>query len=511
MFSKVLIANRGEIAVRVIRTCRKLGIKTVSVYSEADRNALHARIADESCLIGGPLPSESYLNIGAILNAAKRSGAKAIHPGYGFLSQSPDFARACKDADIVFIGPAPEVMERVGDKLSARKLAREAGLPLIEGTDGPVDEANALDAARRLGFPLMVKAAAGGGGIGIHTATTPQELQQVLAAERRLAESAFGSSTLYLEQYVGRASHVEVQVLGDHHGNLIHLFERDCSVQRRNQKVIEETPCVKLTMEQRERILGYGLAFARHIGYTNAGTVEFLLSRDGRIYFLEMNTRIQVEHGITELVTGLDIVELQLRVAAGERLPLRQEDIHSRGHAIEARIYPEDPETYAPTVGVVAELDEPHAEHVRVDSALFPGHRITPYYEPVLAKAMAWGETRDEALERLYGWLRAYKLSGIVTNIPLVRRILTHPAFMAGDYDTGLLRQLAVQPPEASPGRAAQAEPDEGELVATIAAALVLGGAGKAAPSRHPGYSAWKHRGLYEQMDTQPRGGRKWR
>ena len=359
MFAKVLIANRSEIACRIIRACEKLGIATVAVYSEADRDALHVRMADEAYLLGPSSPRESYLNTSKILSIARTSGAEAIHPGYGFLSENPTFVRACQEAEIAFVGPYPYVMENMGDKVRARNLAGKAGLPILPGTDTAVDDSRASAAAWELGFPLMVKATQGGGGIGIHIINSPDELTAVIRQERALANSAFGSPYLYFERYMQDASHIEVQVLGDQHGNLVHLFERDCSIQRRNQKIVEETPSVKLTQEQRGRLWDYALRLARSIGYTNAGTVEFLVSPEGEMYFLEMNTRLQVEHGVTEMITGLDIVELQLRVAAGEPLPVTQDQVHARGHAIEARIYPEDPHTFLPSAGVIRDFHQP--------------------------------------------------------------------------------------------------------------------------------------------------------
>ncbi|MBI4337052.1 MAG: acetyl-CoA carboxylase biotin carboxylase subunit [Chloroflexi bacterium] len=446
MFRKILIANRGEIACRVIRTCRKMGIATVAVYSDVDAPKLHVRMADEAVRIGSPPASESYLNIPRIIEAAQRSGAEAVHPGYGFLSQNPHFARACQEAGLAFIGPRPEVMERMGDKVMARHLAREAGLPVVPGTDNAVTDRQALAAARELGFPVMLKAAAGGGGIGIRVATSLDELRQVLKRARTLARGAFGSGELYVEKYVPNAAHVEVQVLGDQHGRLVHLFERDCSVQRRNQKIIEETPCVKITPQQRDALCSAALALAHHIEYTNAGTVEFLLDPEGRFYFLEMNTRLQVEHGVTEMVMGLDMVELQVRIAAGEPLPFTQADVACRGHAIEARVYPEDPDTFLPMSGVVRRVEEPSGPGVRVDSSLYPGLEVTTHYDPLLAKVIVWGETRGEAIQRLTGAVRSLVVEGVKTNTPTLRAVLGDPTFILGNYTTQLLSQVAARP-----------------------------------------------------------------
>ena len=363
MFRKVLIANRGEIACRIIRTCNKMGIKTVAVYSDVDQDTLHVKMADEAHLLGGGPPKESYLNMDRVLEVARISGSDAVHPGYGFLSQNPTFASRCQESGVKFVGPTPHVMEKMGDKLKAKKLARKAGLPVLPGTSSPVDDAHATAAAWELGLPLMVKAAAGGGGIGIHIIESLSDLESVIQQERALASSAFGSPQLYFERYMQGASHIEVQVLGDEHGNLVHIFERDCSIQRRNQKILEETPATKLSPQQRRRLWDYSLKLARYIGYTNAGTIEYLVSPEGQVYFLEMNTRLQVEHGITEMVSGLDLVELQLRVAAGETLPFAQDDIQCHGHAMEARIYTEDPETFLPAAGIVSGFHEPSGKH----------------------------------------------------------------------------------------------------------------------------------------------------
>ena len=520
MFEKILIANRGEIACRVIRTCQQMGIETVAVYSEADRNSLHVRMADESYFLGASPPQESYLNMTKIISIARMSGAEAIHPGYGFLSQNPDFVRACEEAGIRFIGPTPKVMEKMGDKLLARKLAREVGLPVLPGTDGPVDDSQALDAALELGFPLMVKATNGGGGIGIHIVRSEEELESVIWRERALASNAFGCPNLFFERYLPDASHIEVQVMGDEHGNIVHLLERDCSVQRRNQKVIEESPTTKFTLEQREQLWEYALTLVRHIGYTNAGTVEFLASSQGDVYFLEMNTRLQVEHGVTEMITGLDMVELQLRVAAGEPLPISQSDIHARGHAIEARIYPEDPETFIPSPGVVESLHEPSGEHIRVDSALFPGYEVTTYYEPLMAKLMCWGETREEALARLDQALAQFHIEGIRYNIPALRKAVAYPTFVDGSYHTGLLSAMAESSKNdkgvgtySMNGNGTKGNKDK-ELAAAIGVALLLSANGvsdRGNGSQGKAPSTWKLYGRREQMLSRTMGSRGWR
>ncbi len=438
MFSKILIANRGEIACRVIRTCRRLGVGTVAVYSDVDAGSLPVREADEAVLLGGAAPQDSYLNADKILEAAHRTGAEAIHPGYGFLSENPRFARQCEQAGIRFIGPRPEVMEQMGDKLFARRLAREAGMPLLPGTDDAVPDSEAAETAWRLGFPMMVKAAEGGGGIGIHVVQSTEELMPLIERARQVASGAFGSARLYFERYLKDASHIEVQLLGDNHGNLVHLFERDCSTQRRNQKLIEETPAsAKLTPQTRRRVASLALTLGQRIGYNNTGTVEFLVSRDGGAYFLEMNTRLQVEHGVTELTTGLDLVELQLRVACGERLPITQEDVTSRGHAIEARIYPEHPETFMPDAGEITGLHLPSGDNVRVDSALCDGYTVGLDYEPLMAKVMAWGENREQAIKTLQRALLEMRLEGVTNNVPLLQSILSSKEFIGASYHTG--------------------------------------------------------------------------
>ena len=439
MFEKVLIANRGEIACRIIRTCHRLNIKTVAIYSTIDQNALHVRLADEAYLVGEAPPQDSYLNIDRILRVARDSGAQAIHPGYGFLSENATFAHRCQDAGIKFIGPNPDVMEKMGDKLLARKLAKKAGLPVLPGTGKAVDDQEAEEEAWKLGFPLIVKAAEGGGGIGIHTVDSMEALLPIIERTRQVASSAFGSPRLYFERYLKGASHIEVQIIGDAHGGLVHLFDRDCSVQRRNQKVIEETPAIKLDPQLRQKLCNYALKLGRRIGYTNAGTVEFLVSSDQQIYFLELNARLQVEHGATELITGIDLVELQLRVACGEPLPLTQDNIAVTGHAVEARVYPEDPETLLPQAGTITEIHEPTGAGTRVDSALFNGYEVAVDYEPLLAKVMAWGETREKAINELHKALLAYRIEGVKCNIPLLRDILAGRDFLTGSYDTGSL------------------------------------------------------------------------
>ena len=486
MFTKVLIANRGEIACRVIRTCQKLGVKTVAVYSDADEKALHVRMADESVHIGPSQASESYLKVDTIIKAAKKTKAEAIHPGYGFLSEAPAFARAVEKAGLAFIGPTGDIIEQMGDKVAARKTAVAADVPVVPGTDGEIDDSEAEEWAKKIGFPLMVKAADGGGGMGIRIVREPEDLVEAIGIARRQAKNSFGSSRVYLERRVENASHVEVQVFGDKHGNALHMYERDCSVQRRNQKVVEETPCAKLTPEVREKLLEAAVRLTKNIGYSNAGTIEFLLDGDGEhFYFLEMNTRLQVEHPITEMVTGLDLVELQLRCAAGEPLPIGQDEITHTGAAIEARIYPEDPVMLLPTAGTVKFLREPTGFNVRVDGALYDGYEIQPFYESMMAKVIVRGKDRATAIENMKKALSEYVIEGLVTNIPLVERVLDSKPFVSAQYDTGFLERML-----------AGTESSGNELIAALAVAMVLNQdtAANAPPSK------WKMHGRRNLM-----------
>jgi acetyl-CoA carboxylase biotin carboxylase subunit len=465
MFKKVLIANRGEIACRVIRTCQKLGIKSVAVYSDADEKALHVQLADEKVNIGEPPASESYLNIESIIKAAKKTKAQAIHPGYGFLAESPIFAKAVEKAGLTFIGPSADVIESMGDKIAARKTAMAAGVPVVPGTDGEIEDSEAAEWALKIGYPLMVKAADGGGGMGIRVVRDPGALEAAVVSARTQAERSFGSRRIYMERRVENGSHVEVQVFGDKHGHAIHLFERDCSMQRRNQKVIEETPCAKLSDEVREQLFAAAVRLTSSIGYSNAGTIEFLLDSDREhFYFLEMNTRLQVEHPVTEMVTGLDLVELQLRVASGESLPLTQDEVTCNGAAIEARIYPEDPVMLLPTAGRVETLKEPEGFNVRIDGALYEGYEVQPFYESMMAKVIVRGKDRDAAIENLKQALDDYVIEGLVTNIPLVQRALDSRGFAQAEYDNGTLERM-LDGSDAASGR---------EMIAALAVAMVL-------------------------------------
>ena len=514
MFKKVLIANRGEIACRVIRACRNLNVKTVSVYSEADKKALHVKMADEAYLLGPSSPKESYLNVQRIVEVAGVSGADAVHPGYGFLSENPGFARACQEADIRFIGPYPYVMDAMGDKVKARKLARKAGLPVLPGTRTAVGDSKASTAAWELGFPLMLKATQGGGGIGIRIIESIEHLSSIIRQERAMARHAFGSAQLYLERYVPDASHIEVQILGDEHGNLVHLFERDCSMQRRNQKIVEEAPAVKLDDEQRAQLCEYALMLGRHIGYTNAGTVEFLVAPGGGIFFLEMNTRLQVEHGVTEMVTGLDLVELQLRVAAGEPLPLRQDDIKVEGHAFEARIYPEDPDTFIPMPGKISSFRHPSGKHVRMDSSLFPGYEVLPDYDSLMAKLMCWGTNREEARKRLEGALGRFRIEGIHSNIPAIQKLISHPSFVDSTYTTGFVSAVSNGAHNWHQNGHTNGDGDDRELAAAIAVSTLIsmnGNAVTGAGRESQRHDAWKLDGRRDQMLARSSGRSGWR
>ena len=525
MFSKILIANRGEIACRVIRTCQLLGVKTVAVYSDVDANSLHVQQADEAILLGEAAPQHSYLNSTKIIEAAVSTGAEAIHPGYGFLSENPRFARQCEEAGICFIGPRPEVMEQMGDKVIARRLARRAGLPLLPGTDEAVPNEEAAQAAWNLGFPLMVKAAEGGGGIGIQVVMVPEELAPLIERAQQVASGAFGSGRLYFERYLKDASHIEVQLIGDNHGNLVHLFERDCSAQRRNQKLIEETPASsKLPPQVRRRLASLAVLLGQRIGYNNAGTVEFLVSRDGSIYFLEMNTRLQVEHGVTEMTTGLDLVELQLRVACGEHLPITQDDITQNGHSIEARIYPEDPETFLPDAGEITELHLPTVKDARIDTALCDGYTVGLDYEPLLAKVMAWGEDRERAIRTLQRALLELRLEGVKNNVELLRSILSSKEFTDATHHTGSVphwveelrqRHLAHQAgipvhPHHAVARADSMDGNgrsEKEIAAAIGVALAMS---MESPPVVEKPSAWRIQRRRQQLFSGSAGGRGW-
>jgi acetyl-CoA carboxylase, biotin carboxylase subunit len=469
MFKKILIANRGEIAVRVMRACREMGIRTVAVYSDADRTSLHVRYADEALHLGGAASTESYLRIDRILDAARKSGAEAIHPGYGFLAENPELARACKGAGIVFIGPSAEAMELMGSKTASRHAAIAARMPVVPGTDRNLESfAEVERLAQEIGFPVMLKAAAGGGGKGLRMVASAGELESAYRNARSEAQNAFNDPSVYLEKYIEHPRHVEIQVLGDHHGNLIYLGERECSLQRRHQKVVEECPSPLVDDDMRRRMGETAVGIARLAGYTNAGTVEFLVDRNRDFYFLEMNTRLQVEHPVTELVTGVDLVKEQLRIAAGEPLSLGQQDVRLRGWAIECRIYAEDPaNNFFPSPGLITYLRAPSGPGVRVDSGSYVGWRVPLEYDPLLAKLAVYGDTRASAIARLERALGEYEVSGIRTNIPFFRSLARHPDFLAGRLDTGFIDRFLAD------GFPHREEADaEAELVAMLATAL---------------------------------------
>jgi len=440
VFEKLLVANRGEIAVRVIRACREMGVSPVAVYSDVDRNALHVRYADEAHLLG-PAPSrESYLNIERIIEVARDCGAEAIHPGYGFLAENADFAEACQKAGIVWIGPPPEAIRRMGDKVAARRMVSETGVPVVPGTDAMSDMAQAGAAAVDIGFPVLIKAVAGGGGKGIRLVKDPAEMQAALRVAGGEALSAFGDNAVYIEKFMEPVRHIEVQVLADDHGNVVALGERECSIQRRYQKLIEESPSTAVNAELREQLCRAAVAVARAAGYRNAGTVEFLMDRDRRFYFIEMNTRLQVEHSVTEMVTGTDLVMEQIRIAAGERISFRQEDVRLSGWALECRVSAEDPfNNFLPSLGCIDYLAEPSGPGVRVDSALFSSAELPYHYDSMVAKVITWGRSRDEAIQRMRRALREFVVVGVETNIPFHLQILEDARFLAGDVSTAFL------------------------------------------------------------------------
>ncbi len=439
---KILIANRGEIAVRIIRACHELGLRTVAVYSTADAGSLHAKLAGESICIGPPEAKRSYLNIPAILAAAEVSGADAIHPGYGFLAESAHFAEVCRRCGFTFIGPTPDQMRRLGDKVSARAVAKEAGLPFLPGSVGALDDfSEALALAKSIGFPVIVKASGGGGGRGMRIVRTAADLETAFRSCQTEAAAAFGNPQVYVEKYLENPRHVEIQLIGDHHGKIVHLGERDCSVQRRHQKVIEESPCPHFTEEDRTRVAASALSLAQAVGYQGAGTVEFLMDDDKNVYFMEMNTRIQVEHPVTEQVTGIDIVRAQLLVALGDKLHFSQEDVKIRGAALECRVNAEDPVTFAPWPGQVTAYAAPGGFGVRVDGFIYHGYTVVPYYDSLLAKVIVHAETRELAIAKMECALRETLVDGIRTNIPFCLKVLGHPIFQAAQHSTRFLEQ----------------------------------------------------------------------
>ena len=446
MFRKILIANRGEIALRVIRACRELDIRTVAVHSQADQDSLHVRFSDEHICIGEPPSKDSYLNVSRILAAAEITGADAVHPGYGFLAENAQFAEICERSGLVFIGPTPGQIQRMGQKAEARLTMIEAGVPVIPGSDGPTeDEDMALEEARRIGYPVMIKAAAGGGGKGMRAAFNDDELKRGFSVARNEAEVNFGDSTVYLEKLIDEPRHVEIQLIGDRHGQIVHLGERDCSIQRRHQKLVEEAPSPAVTPEMRQAMGEAAIRGAEAISYHGVGTVEFLVDADDEFYFMEMNTRIQVEHPVTELVTDTDLIKEQIRVAAGEKLGL--EAIPTlRGHAIECRINAEDPDHgFRPSPGAITSFHAPGGPGVRVDTHIYAGYVVPPYYDSLLAKLIVSGKTREEARIRAYHALEEFVIEGVHTTIPFLRKVLAHQDFVSGDFNTGFVEQFLTR------------------------------------------------------------------
>lgn len=516
MFRKILIANRGEIAVRVLRACRELNIAAVAVFSEADRAAVHVRLAGEAYPIG-PAPSrESYLRIDKLMDVAARSGCDALHPGYGFLAENPALPRACAEHGITFIGPTAQAMEQLGSKTAARHLAGKSHVPTVPGALDPIDDLEQLrPVAAEIGYPVLLKAVAGGGGKGMRLVMTPAELAGGFRDAGSEALNAFGDARLYVEKFLIRPRHIEIQLLGDHHGNVVYLGERECSVQRRHQKVIEEAPSAVVSPELRRQMGEAAVRLARAAGYTNAGTAEFLVDPQGNFYFLEVNTRLQVEHPVTEMITGLDLVKLQIRIAAGEPLPFTQQDVVLRGHAIECRIYAEDPDNnFFPSPGKILARRVPFGPGIRLDDGVYPGWTVPNDYDPLLGKLIAWGADRDEAMARMRRALDEYYVSGIKTNIGLFQRIFQEPDFLAAALHTRWLDELLQRPAAAARTHTPEERDHEEALqdAALVAAALWHLSAAGNHRGHAPGVgegpeSRWKNEGRREQLSRDPRGG----
>lgn len=490
---KILIANRGEIAIRVMRACRELGIKTVAIYSDADRAALHVRTADEAYPVGPPPARESYLDIAKVLDVAKRSGADAIHPGYGFLSEKAEFARACAEAGVIFIGPPADAIDAMGDKTRARQKMQKAGVPVVPGDNGPTGRGfpspeAALESAKKIGFPVMLKASAGGGGKGMRLVDDEKKFVAAYQGAQREAKGAFGDDAVYLEKAVIRPRHIEIQVFADSHGNVVHMFERDCSIQRRHQKVIEEAPSPAVSADLRAQMGAVAVKAAAAVNYVGAGTCEFLLSEDGAFYFLEMNTRLQVEHPVTEMITQRDLVRLQIAVANGEKLPFKQEDLKVHGAAIECRIYAEDPIKFLPSPGRILQYRQPTGPYVRDDSGVYEGSEISVFYDPMISKLITWGATRAEAMERMERALMEYRVGGIKTNLAFHRRVLRNADFRAGKYSTAFIAQNADT--LAKPLELSEIGGDEAVDAALAAAALHALDAAPQQPNAAAGSSA---------------------
>ncbi len=494
-FKKILIANRGEIAVRVIRACHEMGIRTATVYSDVDRASLHVRFAYEAYPIGAAAPSESYLNIERIVDAAKRCGAEAVHPGYGFLAENPEFSRACADAGLVFIGPPPEVMQAVADKVRARAMMVEAGVPVVPGSpplSGDPDEAASV--AGEIGYPVLLKAASGGGGKGMRVVNAAEDMPSLLAQAQSEARSAFGDPTVFLEKFIERPRHIEVQILADAKGNVIHLGERECSIQRRHQKLIEESPSPVVDAATRKTIGELAIKACKAAGYVNAGTVEFLRDKDGKFYFMEVNARLQVEHPVTEMVTGIDLVQAMIHIAAGEKLPLAKKHLALRGHAIECRIVAEDPaRNFMPSPGTIRGLRPPSGPGVRYDDGTYPGYSIPLVYDPLIAKLIVWGQDHGQAAARMARALDELRIDGLTTSVSFHRKVMHHPSFLSGDLHTGFL--------EEHPELLRPADDDWLNDIAVVAAAVdhfrrveARSAHGDGAESG-AGFSAWKSHG----------------
>jgi acetyl-CoA carboxylase biotin carboxylase subunit len=500
MFTKVLIANRGEIAVRILRACREVGIETVAVYSEADRQALHVRYADEAYLLG-PAPSrESYLRGDKIIEIARKCGADAIHPGYGFLAERDDFAEACEDAGIAFIGPKPSSIAAMGDKAVARATVLKAGVPVVPGTEdvGNMTDEQLLAVASKIGFPLLIKATAGGGGKGMREVVNLDEMPVLIQSARREAEAAFGDGNVYLEKLVEGARHIEIQILADAYGNVIHLGERECSLQRRHQKLLEESPSPFMDEELRKKMGAVAVKAAKAVDYINAGTIEFLVDKDKNFYFLEMNTRLQVEHPVTEMVTGIDIVKEQIRIARGRQLSYTQDDIKLNGAAIECRINAEDPYNgFLPSTGRIEHSLLPTGPGVRVDTGVYPGFEITPYYDPMIAKLIVWGETRGQAILRMRRALEEYRIVGVRTNIPFHQTMMNSHRFMAGQYDTRFVEERFSME-QIEEGR--REFPDIAALIATLVTHDQTQRAAQIVRRNERDTSNWKWVGRWERM-----------
>ena len=485
MYNKILIANRGEIAVRIIRACKELGIKTVAVYSDADKNSLHVNLSDESYNIGKPLPSQSYLVGDNILKVAKKAKCDAIHPGYGFLSENAAFAKKCKKAKIDFIGPSPESIEKMGDKITSREIAKAAKVPLVPGTEGEVSDKEALNEAKKIGFPLMIKASAGGGGKGMRLVHEESEFESSLRMAKSEAKSAFNNDAVFIERFVQQPRHIEIQVLGDKKGNVVHLFERECSIQRRHQKVVEEAPSPGVSESTRKKMGQIAVKLAKEVSYYGAGTVEFIMDQNENFYFLEMNTRVQVEHPITEMITGIDIVKEMISISCGNKLSFKQEDISRKGHAIECRVCAEDPDNnFLPTPGVINYIKSPQGPGVRDDSSLYNGYEVTTFYDPMLSKLIVWGKDRDDAIKRMSRALSEYIVLGVRTNLGFLIRLMVNQDFIDAKLDTGFIENhkhlLKV--------------PTENSNLALVGSAIVLHTFnGTEVSKKDPKFTPWKY------------------